>query len=88
MSEKRISMTTYQWSHFAVIMVEIIVFFTIGYLALRSRSMLIETSKNIARRSKLHRNLTIIFWISAIFIVITFLSLIPVFMEYSKIVIN
>jgi magnesium-transporting ATPase (P-type) len=86
--DKRISKQSYQWGHFGVIIAEALVFSGIGYLAWKTNYLIKHSNGNVLQKSKINRNLTIIFWISVIFLIITFLSLIPVFKDYNRIIIE
>lgn len=92
---KEISNAAYQWGHFGVIIFEVIVYAIFIYLAYRIKNSP-EVLKNIntfgngdkkfkrkissLRRIKLFAN--IIIWLSVLLIILSLLSLIPVFKNY------
>jgi hypothetical protein len=88
MSDKNISMASYQWGHFGAIMADVIVFGVIAFFAYRSRISIINSSGNSLRKTTLLFNLNVIFWLSIIVAFITLLGLIPVFKDYDRIIIS
>ena len=88
MSDKNISMSSYQWGHFGAIMFDVIVFSIIAFFAFRTREMVLHSNKNILRKGKIALNLSIIFWISIVVAIVTLLGLIPVFKDYDRIIIS
>ena len=88
MSDKNISMASYQWGHFGAIMADVIVFSVIAFFAYRTRTLIINSSGNILRKTTLLFNLNVIFWLSIIVAFITLLGLIPVFKDYDRIIIS
>jgi magnesium-transporting ATPase (P-type) len=91
MSEKNISMETYQWSHFAAIMVDVIVFLIIAYLSYRIRNVVFLNDKNSVNTLAVKKIRTAafwIFWISIIIAIVTLFGLWPVFTDYDKIIIE
>ena len=88
MSKKDISMESYQWGHFAAIIVDAIIFSVIAYLAWSVKGMIKREEKNFLDKGIAITRLKIIFWLGVFFAFITLLGLIPVFKDYDEIVIN
>ena len=92
---KHISMDSYQWGHFAVIMFDIIVYGVIAFLAVRVRNsidtkMYMIEGNSIKRYQSsvnvnIRRSATIILYLSAFMILFTTLGLWTVFKDYDKI---
>ena len=88
MSDKNISMASYQWGHFGAILADVVVFSVIAFFSYRSRISIINSSGNTFRKTTLLFNLNVIFWLSIIVAFITLLGLIPVFKDYDRIIIS
>lgn len=88
MSDKNISMSSYQWGHFGAIMADVVVFGVIAFFAYRTRILILNSRGNMLRKSTLLLNLNIIFWLSIVVAFITLLGLIPVFKDYDRIIIS
>lgn len=92
---KHISMDSYQWGHFAVILFDVIVYAIIAFFAVRIRNS-IDTEMyriegNTIKRHKsvvnvnIRKYATYTLYISVFMIIFTTLGLWPVFKDYDKI---
>ena len=88
MSDKNISMSSYQWGHFGAIMADVVVFSVIAFFSYRTRTSILNGSGNTLRKTTLLFNLNVIFWLSIVVAFITLLGLIPVFKDYDRIIIS
>ena len=88
MTDKHISMDGYQWGHFGAIIFDVIVFAIIAFFAYRTKGLIINSRKNVLKRSTITFNLNIIFWLSLVVAFVTLLGLIPVFKNYDRIIIS
>ena len=87
---KNISMESYQWGHFAAIIVDFIVFIVIAYLAFRIKQKISTSAgfKDDTKKKYIKLRLDIIFWLSLIVGIVTMFGLIPVFKDYDQIIIS
>lgn len=87
---KNISMESYQWGHFAAIIVDFIVFIVIAYLAISVKKKIFRsmTFRENDDKKYIKFRLNIIFWLSLIVGIVTIFGLIPVFKDYDQIIIS
>lgn len=88
MTQKNVSLESYQWGHFGAIMFDVIISLIIAILAYRSRNMILNSGRTAIKKNILKLNLTIIFWLSVVVSIITLLGLIVIFNGDDKIIIN
>ena len=92
---KHISMDSYQWGHFGVILFDIIIYAVIAFLAVKVRNNIdTEVYKIEGNSIKRHKSIvnvnvrryaTIILYLSIFMIFFTALGLWPVFKDYDRI---